>query len=77
MEMLKTPCWSAAVTIQLFTGDLKISAGKYKKVKLIGAIRFSTGELTKIYVQKMQKFHKTCCYLLLPKSKTQKKHLII
>ena len=31
MEMLKTPCLSAAVAIQFFTGDLKISAGKYKK----------------------------------------------
>ena len=40
----------------------KISAKKYKKIKLTEASRFSTGELSKNYVEKIQRFHKMCCY---------------
>ena len=61
-----TPCPSAPVVIQFFTGNLKkiqrFRRGNIKKVKFTGASRFSIGQLTKIYVQKMQKLHKTCCY---------------
>ena len=45
-----------------FKLNSKISAGKYKKIKFTGAGWFSTGELSKNYVKKMEKFHKTCCY---------------
>ena len=61
----QTPCPSAPVATQFFTGDLKktqqIQRGNIK-VKFTGTSRFSTRELTNIYVQKMQKFRKTCCF---------------
>ena len=40
----------------------KISAGKYNKNKFTEASWFSTGELSKDFVLKLQRFHKTCCY---------------
>ena len=40
----------------------KSSAGKYEKNKSNGLICFSLEELSKSYVQKMQRFSKTYCY---------------
>ena len=63
---INTPCPSAPVAIQFWNGDSNGIPGfegeNINKIKLIRLRRFSTGELSKNYASKKQRFHKTCCY---------------
>ena len=60
-----TPCPSTPVAIQFCTGiklNSNISAGKYKKIKFTDSSRFSTEQLSRNYVPKIQRSDKMRCY---------------
>ena len=66
-RLLKTPKPKCPGDHQILLRGLKlnskISARKYiKKTKLTGTSWFYNRELSKNYVQKMMRFHKTCCF---------------